>query len=745
MLEVIGVILLKSYKTNYQDIVISFDIETTNLSELQLTGVSSIKPIYIKHPYMYIWMLNIDGELKSGRTWLDFAKEYRNIIDTYHVTINNRVVIWVHNLSFEFAFIQGLFDWVEDEFTALKSRDIIKAVTVDGVEFRCSLKLSGVKLEKLGQQVGVAKLVGDLDYDLVRTPDTPLTDKEMEYCWHDVIIVGNYIKNKIAEHGGIAKIPLTKTGYVRRYCKNYCLALGDEFSSLDKFKGKDYYNNIHGLNLTVEEYLLAKTAFQGGFTHANVTHNGEILKEVHSYDFTSAYPAVALSETFPMSCGRKVEIKTLDELKYILDKYHCLIEAKIFNLVSKTDQDNYLSGSRIIEIENPVLDNGRVIAATLYHSVFTEIDFKDILKYYDADWELTQFPNIYIYEKSYLPKRLLNCILYFYKKKTELKGVEGKEEEYTYYKELLNSIYGMMVTDIVRANHYYSNDKQEWEKQLPDYEEAIDKYNNDKNRFISYLWGVWITSYNRHNLWTAINELQDDYVYSDTDSVKFLNLDKHQDYFNNYNKTIVEKLKKCCETRQLEWGDFNPKTIKGKTKTIGIWDYEGAYTYFKTLGAKRYLTYKNSQLSLTVSGLNKNKTIPYLLDSLNIKYERLVVEDSEYFKVESNIDVLKVFNTFNLELYIPKGETGKLIHTFITESQVATIEDYQGNKSEVELIGGVYLEPADYSFSTSNDYSLLLDIVDGVYTWEQYQGFKNPILEESVTEEDIQFDKDTTV
>ena len=133
------------------------------------------------------------------------------------------------------------------------------------------------------------------------------------------------------------------------------------------------------------------------------------------------------------------------------------------------------------------------------------------------------------------------------------------------------------------------------------------------------------------------------------------------------------------------------------------------------------------------------------LDSLNIKYERLVVEDSEYFKVESNIDVLKVFNTFNLELYIPKGETGKLIHTFITESQVATIEDYQGNKSEVELIGGVYLEPADYSFSTSNDYSLLLDIVDGVYTWEQYQGFKNPILEESVTEEDIQFDKDTTV
>ena len=34
-----------------------------------------------------------------------------------------------------------------------------------------------------------------------------------------------------------------------------------------------------------------------------------------------------------------------------------------------------------------------------------------------------------------------------------------------------------------------------------------------------------------------------------------------------------------------------PTTIKGEKKIIGVWDYDGHYDMFKTLGAKRYMVY----------------------------------------------------------------------------------------------------------------------------------------------------------
>ena len=51
------------------------------------------------------------------------------------------------------------------------------------------------------------------------------------------------------------------------------------------------------------------------------------------------------------------------------------------------------------------------------------------------------------------------------------------------------------------------------------FEETIEKYNNKKNRFLFYPWGIFVTSIARHNLWMAIIEFGDDYIYSDTDSI----------------------------------------------------------------------------------------------------------------------------------------------------------------------------------------------------------------------------------
>lgn len=60
-------------------------------------------------------------------------------------------------------------------------RKPIYGITENGIEFRCSYLLSGYSLAKLGEQLHkykCEKLVGDLDYSLLRHSKTPLTQKK---------------------------------------------------------------------------------------------------------------------------------------------------------------------------------------------------------------------------------------------------------------------------------------------------------------------------------------------------------------------------------------------------------------------------------------------------------------------------------------------------------------------------------------------------------------------------------------
>lgn len=64
-------------------------------------------------------------------------------------------------------------------------------------------------------------MVGDLDYNILRTPKTPLTDKEKGYCKRDCIVVYHGIKDFINIYKYQHAIPLTQTGRVRRVVKNF--------------------------------------------------------------------------------------------------------------------------------------------------------------------------------------------------------------------------------------------------------------------------------------------------------------------------------------------------------------------------------------------------------------------------------------------------------------------------------------------------------------------------------------------
>lgn len=296
-------------KISYYNIPASFDIETSSFYNPSQLGKDS------KVAIMYEWTFAMYGYIVIGRTWEEFKYLYDKVVETMHINLDNRLIVYVHNLSFEFQFMRKHFDW--EKIFSLTERKPVQAVTCDGIEFRCSYKLSGYSLAKLSDQLTkykVSKDVGDLDYRLIRTPITPLTDKEINYCVDDVLVVVCYIQELIEREGDITKIPLTKTGFVRRFCRQKCLYEND-----DKYhkKYKKYRSLMKSLTLTVELYNQLKRAFAGGFTHASPLYAFDICHNVSSFDFTSSYPYVMISEKFPMSEFQQVQLHNSDERKFI--------------------------------------------------------------------------------------------------------------------------------------------------------------------------------------------------------------------------------------------------------------------------------------------------------------------------------------------------------------------------------------------------------------------------------------------
>lgn len=658
----------KKSKLEYLNISSSFDIET-----------SSFYDVENKVGLMYLWTFGINStQIFYGRKWDEFV-ELISILNSYLVLSKyKRLIVYVHNLDFEFQFMRKLFNW--NKVFAIDTRKVAYAL-VDGIEFRCSYILSGYSVETLAKNLTshkIKKLIGNLDYKQIRHSETPLTDEEMEYAYNDVLIVMYYIDELITQDGNVTKIPITNTGYVRKYVRDKCF-YGFK-RGLRKYTYIQYKELMDELTITDEEYLLFKEAFQGGFTHSNAFNEGKVLTDVASYDFTSAYPGVMITEMYPMSKGEQVVIKSLDELEKNISTYACIFEIAFNNIESNIMYEHYLSKSKCRNTVNLVEENGRVICADYLEITITELDFKIIKDCYSFDE--VKIGTFYRYSKQYLPTNFVKAILKLYKDKTELKGVEGMEVEYLRSKGMLNSCYGMAVTDIIRDVNEYDTCTHEWNNISPNLTESIEKYNQNKNRFLSYAWGLYVTAYNRFNLFTAIHECGMDYVYSDTDSVKILNFSNHQEYFKRYNEENFNKLEKACKFHSISINDCTPKTIKGKIKTLGEWDFEGIYSKFKTLGAKRYMTESNGKISFTVSGVNKRSAIPYLKE-----------------KYKDNI-----WEVFDEHMYIPKGHTGKLTHTYIDEEREGFITDYKGNTIKYLERSATHLEECDFTMSMSISY-----------------------------------------
>lgn len=675
----------RKQKIEYYNIPCAFDIET-----------SSFYDHGEKSGCMYIWMFSIDDHIIIGRTWDEFILLLKLLHDALSLHNNfRRLVCYVQNLGYEFQWFCNRIQW--EKVFAINYREPLTALTTDGIEFRCSYKLSGYKLEKMGEQLqkyNVQKMVGDLDYSKIRHSKTPLTDKELGYCINDVRVLSAYIREKIENEGGITKIPLTKTGYVRLYCKEHIFG-----GRSHRREYLIYHKVMEHLTLDPEEFKMLLRAFQGGFTHASCFYSNQELPllGVTSEDYCSKYPSAMVAELYPMSKGEFYTPKDKQDLNLQLNKYCCVFDVRFIGLNPIIMYDNYISISKCMNVKNPVVNNGRVVSADELITTITNVDFDIIRKCYT--WYKIEIGKFIRYEKRYLPTDFVNCILDFYENKTTLKDVAGYEQEYMQHKELLNSCYGCCVTNPCKPIITFKNDGEGWTEEKQDLNKQIEKYNKKKDRFLFYPWGVFITAYCRRDIWQyGIMKAGKDYVYCDTDSVKYIG--HHPEIEKDYNKIILKKILKACRYHGIDISRVAPKTKKGKIKPLGVFEFDGHYSKFSTLGAKRYMMQysedtrnkpeNRGELKITVAGLNKEK-------------------GAEFMKTFQN-----PFKEFRDDMTVPAEYSGRQTATYIDEPVSGVITDYLGNTAEYHELSCLHLEGSDYTMSVAGDYiDYLLGIQEG--------------------------------
>nr|DAW22706.1 MAG TPA: DNA polymerase B [Caudoviricetes sp.] len=643
----------------YYNAPFAFDIETSSFYD----GEN-------KRACMYIFMFALNGNYVYGRTWEDFDFTLNKLREVLQLNEYRRIIIYIHNLGYEFQFLIG-HERFKDVF-ARNARHPIKCTMNDCFDLKCSLMLSGMSLAKTADDltnVKIQKLTGDLDYKLLRTWKTSLTKEEFGYCEHDVKILHYFILEEMAKNDNdITKIPLTKTGYVRKYCQNYI----KKHTYYPKYREK--IKKIAPVNKDL--FCLLHKSFMGGYTHANYMYVGMVLENVSSIDFTSSYPSVMIRKKYPMQPFTKTHIKDLTDFRYCIKNYPCVFEVELTNITSKKC-NHILSRSKCSVCDNAVVDNGRIVSADRIFTYFTDIDFKDFEQFYS--YEHLSIGKFYTSSYGYLPKQIIECALKFYNDKTTLKGVAGKEVEYLVGKGMLNSLFGMCVTNPVNDDIVFNG--KEWNTEKRDISEALqENYIKNKKQVLVYQWGVWITAWARHELFKGILEINDDVIYCDTDSIKFLNYENYENWINEYNKNCINEINKALNYYEIDLNLAKPKTIKGIEKPLGVWDFEGIYNKFKTLGAKRYAYEQDEKFNITVSGLNKKRAVPYI------------------------VATLQPFEFFDNEMYIPKEYTGKNTLTYINDPYKIMVKDYQGNYAEVEENTYIHMEEQDYNMSLSEQF-----------------------------------------
>lgn len=656
--------------------IFTFDIETTSFF------YDVDKKPFLYHPgedpdywcgvnaggLPYLWQFGVNNMYYYGRDFNDFYDLLNDFPD------NMKIRIFVHNLSFEWNWMDGL-TWTH--VFAKSPHKPIKATCAEfpNIEFLCTLSLENMSLADWGDTLGIPKLVGFLDYNRMRTPLTSLTKEELDYGQRDLEVMYVGLKKELETYSSVWKLPMTSTGKIRMVCKDLLLC------------DNAYRNFIKGL---VPEnpymYRTSMLVYAGGYTHANryfvdrVIYN-EDGKHGGHYDYTSSYPFEMVVGKMPMTTWEYVAKKIPDDSRFEDYAYKMHL---IFTDLRSELQNTYIPYSHC-ECVLPVLDNGRVRKAKSCELWCTEQDWQIIKQAYT--WKSIEVIEMWEARKDYLPKKFVEYVL-------DLFALKANDSR---YKPFVNGLYGMCVTALLQSEIEWNDEEGEWhihritEEKVIEHLEKLRRF-KDNRYFLNYDWGVWISNGSRTRLWNDLIIPYDKHIiYADTDSIF---TDIALDVFE-YNKTIDERIKKVCDIRGLDFEKTRPYSKKkGKKTPLGQLTIEPEWTEFKTLGAKKYCErWKcDGKLHLTISGVSKD-AVSLLKDNIDNFADGFVFDKDE-------------------------PDVHKLMHTYFDSQPDITFPDgYVSHQRR-----GVNLRPNGYKLSLDSSFD---DLAKGIMNDLKSESYQN--------------------
>lgn len=299
-------------------IIGAYDSETTNLS----SGVDKQAfPILHQLGLIDVPINTIDNTNVECLTHLYL---YRHTIELYqalqHIAdahVSYVPVVCCHNLSFD---MYGLAQWLSEQpnvrVLAKSQRKPISFTILDDDEqprlvIWDTLVFAQKSLGYMGDECGYPKLIGDWDYDLIRTPNTPLTKEEQSYAAHDIYSLlawlGYWCRlNPDISPDDLGLRVVSKTGVVRRR----------RVQRFSKLKGKGFkrdvghfWSFINNQNVfdTDDELYTCQAATRGGLTFCSKANASRVFdftegegRKVYGFDATSQHPSQMVSHRYPV-------------------------------------------------------------------------------------------------------------------------------------------------------------------------------------------------------------------------------------------------------------------------------------------------------------------------------------------------------------------------------------------------------------------------------------------------------------
>ena len=704
--------------------------------------------------WMYLWCMAIDDLIVYGRTLRDLKCWINRLITQLDLRVDYKLLCYIHNAKYDLSFLRktvSLAGRKAGDFIARTQRQIIKCCMDHCIEIRDSAVYSEMPLEMMGIDIGLPKL--SEDHDLIRTPETPLTDDDLRYCARDAHILTAYYRWQAKLYGGmdaLSDIPLTATARVRRRL-DYCFRMqrgSMDYVALTKMIAYRQLHTKHtGKTAPTEEQLkkyerdravmaMLRSAFFGGYCYASPTHAGAVYKDICvSADIDACYAWAMLTKRYPLDRFEPLPVPETADEEYAMRNgvgvYHdmaLLIHVRLHGVEAREKELGFIPSWLRYSLQYDTVkrntSGSRVESAEMLELCLTDVDYRNLYIFYDI--KSVEILDVVGSRYGYLPAYILDTIMMLYSEKAAAKTeIKKKRREHTatlqdeiryqVKKTMLARLYGVFVQDPIRMHWEYSDQTHRVEPM------GLEQADTAQYGHVLYQWGVWVAAHARDRLLDMMIRLgapedADGYptwdgsvIYADTDCIRFLlhgDDDPRIEMLYAENEEMELEMREIVRARKRVFeSTYNLRISDSLLDRCGSWDIE-RYAIYKHIGIKQYCTVDyDGEFKVTIAGLpkadyrdqddgsteNVGMTFFDRFDTVEKKVDAMTIG---MLIPEENSCILRSRYFDDVHELDVTDCTGVLRHVVTDCGLVLQPTAYKNRKSDVELLSGVLEDDA---------------------------------------------------